>query len=45
MTGPPPCAYGQPCHYDDKAGACPCDDEQPAAAERDTVTVPVGDYL
>ncbi|MFH8867120.1 hypothetical protein [Streptomyces griseus] len=47
MTGPPPCAYGHPCHYDDEAGACPCDDPPPPppVVERETVTVPVGDYL
>lgn len=45
MTGPPPCAYGRPCLYDDEAGACPCEDPPPLAAERDTEIVPVGDYL
>ncbi|MFJ6239763.1 hypothetical protein ACIQH0_37550 [Streptomyces griseus] len=47
MTGPPPCAYGHPCLYDDEAGACPCDDPPPPppVVERETETVPVGDYL
>lgn len=45
MNGPPPCAYGQPCHYDDTTGICPCDDPPPPAVERDIVTVSVGDYL
>ncbi|MEV6854769.1 hypothetical protein AB0M89_13280 [Streptomyces microflavus] len=44
MTGPPPCLWSAPCLYDDEEGACPCETE-PAAAERDIVTVPVGDYL
>ncbi|MFJ7525174.1 hypothetical protein ACIQ1S_09625 [Streptomyces griseus] len=47
MTGPPPCAYGHPCQYDDEAGACPCDNPPPPppAVEREIVTVPVGNYL
>ncbi|MEU2403371.1 hypothetical protein ABZ609_03460 [Streptomyces rubiginosohelvolus] len=45
MNGPPPCAYGTPCLYDDEAGTCPCDDPPPPPVERDTETVPVGDYL
>ncbi|WP_329217391.1 hypothetical protein [Streptomyces microflavus] len=44
MTGPPPCLWSAPCLYDDEEGACPCETE-PAAVERDIVTVPVGDYL
>lgn len=44
MNGPPPCAYGTPCLWDDEAGACPCETE-PAVVERDMETVTVGDYL
>ncbi|MGW6578909.1 hypothetical protein ACWF76_05790 [Streptomyces globisporus] len=45
MTGPPPCLWSAPCLYDDEAGACPCDDPPPPVVERETETVPVGDYL
>ncbi|MET9051201.1 hypothetical protein ABZW50_08615 [Streptomyces bacillaris] len=47
MTGPPPCAYGHPCLWDDEAGACPCDDDQPEdePEPRPVVDVPVRHYL
>ncbi|MBH0245849.1 hypothetical protein I3W98_28020 [Streptomyces cavourensis] len=46
MNGPPPCAYGHPCLWDDEAGVCDCDDDQPPEDEpRPVVDVPVGHYL
>ncbi|MFF0055634.1 hypothetical protein ACFYRI_14715 [Streptomyces microflavus] len=45
MTGPPPCLWSSACDYDDEAGACPCDDEQPEPEGRPVVDVPVGHYL
>lgn len=48
MTGPdlPPCMYGHPCHYDDDAGNCPCQDDDTASDEPRPITdVPTGSYL
>lgn len=46
MTGFPPCAYTGRCLWDDDAGACPCEDDQPPEpADRTVVDVPVGHYL
>ncbi|MEU2402787.1 hypothetical protein ABZ609_00375 [Streptomyces rubiginosohelvolus] len=46
MSGPPPCAYGQPCGYDDKTNTCrPCTDDTPPEHERPIENVPTGSYL
>lgn len=45
MNGPPPCLWSAPCLYDDEAGACPCDDEQPEPEPRPIEDVPTGNYL
>lgn len=46
MTGPPPCAYGQPCLWDDNTSTCPCETGTPPEVEdRPVVDVLVGHYL